>query len=86
MLHWTKTEKRNFKNIELDKTAAIKKKKHTVSFKVLDVTYLLHLRLDFFVKERKMNETKWHLERLNALINADMKVIVTEKDTQTYIQ
>lgn len=57
-----------------------------MSFKVLDVTYLLHLRLDFFVKERKMNETKWHLERLNALINADMKVIVTEKDTQTYIQ
>lgn len=43
-----------------------------VILKVLDVKYLFHLRLDFFVKERKMRETKWHLESLKALINADI--------------
>lgn len=44
----------------------------TVTFKVLDVTYLFHLRLDFIVKELKMCETSWHLERLKALINAEL--------------
>lgn len=42
-----------------------------VSLKVLDVTYLFHLRA-FFVKELKMSETKWHLERLKALVNAEV--------------
>lgn len=94
MLYRTKKEKRDLKNTELDKTAAIKTKKktkkQTVSVKVLDVTYLFHLRLDFFVKEQKINETEWHLERLKALIliNADVKVIQCDGKRhfkQTYI-
>lgn len=61
-----------------------------MSVKVLDVTYLFHLRLDFFVKEQKINETEWHLERLKALIliNADVKVIQCDRKRhfkQTYI-
>lgn len=43
-----------------------------MSLKVSDVMYLFfHLRLEFFVKEQRMSETKWHLERLKALFNAD---------------
>lgn len=43
-----------------------------MSLKVLDVMYLFfHLRLNFFVKEQRMSETKWHLRRLKALTNAD---------------
>lgn len=57
MLHLTKID---LKNTDLDKTAAIKNK-NKWWVKVLDVTYLFHLRLYFFVKEQKMNETKWHL-------------------------
>lgn len=63
---------RDLKTVNFDKHQQFKKNKHTVSLKVLDVTYLFHLRLDFFVKELKMRETEWHLERLKALINADM--------------
>lgn len=69
MEHWKdQNKKRDLKTVNFDKTPAIKKKtKHTVSLKVLDVTYLFHLRLDLFVKEQKMRETEWHLERLKAL-------------------
>lgn len=56
-----------------------------VSRKVLDVTYLFHLRLDFFVKKQKMRETEWHLERLKALINADMTETVRLKKTQNIV-
>lgn len=79
MEHWRdQKQKRDLKTVNFDKTPAIKKNKnkHTVSLKVLDVTYLFHLRLDFFVKEQKMRETEWHLERLKALINANTKETV----------
>lgn len=46
-----------------------------MSLKVLDVKYLFHLRLDFFVKQQKMMETEWHLERLKALINAESNTV-----------
>ena len=50
--------------------------KCTVTLKVLDVKYLFHLRLDFFVKEQKMSKNKWHFERLKALSDADLEETV----------
>lgn len=83
MLHWITEEPKNKnkseKNTVLDKTRAIKKT-DPVSLKVLDVKYLFHLRLDFFVKQQNMMETEWHLARLKALINADERNIVTVKN------
>lgn len=69
----------DLKNIQLNKTEAIsikkKRNKNTVSLKVLDVKYLFHLRLDFFVKEKKMSRTEWHLERLKTLSNCTLMVM-----------
>lgn len=46
-----------------------------MSFKVCDVKYLFTPEFRF-IKEQKMQETKWHLEKLKALINTDIKVTV----------
>lgn len=33
-----------------------------------------------------MSETKWHLERLKALINADRRVIQCSRERHTFVQ